>query len=136
MDAAVDFITKVGLTEDFFTDLTKIKRSEDVGLICNGLILQLTNQLTLRDAYKVCLHLAPSSLKPLLIVHEEFVQKLRENKSQTARINDFLEEYFNFQVEVRMVETPRKKKLRKEKKRIKEEYDNSLGGNKETQDRP
>ena len=64
MDAAVDFITKVGLTEDFFTDLTKIKRLEDVGLICNGLILQLTNQLTLRDAYKVCLHLAPSSLKP------------------------------------------------------------------------
>ena len=35
-----------------------------------------------------------------------------------------------------MVETPRKKKLCKEKKRIKEEYDNSLGGNKETQDRP
>ena len=135
MDAAADFITKVGLTEDCFADLTKIKRLGDVDLICNGPILQLTNKLTLRDAYKVCLHLASSSVKPL--THstfrkrvkslEEFVQKLRKNKSQTARIKDFLEEYFNFQVEVRLVETPRKKKLREEKKRKKEEYDKSLG---------
>ncbi len=129
-------LAKVGLVNSSLADFSQIVRLHNIDLLSNKVNFELQQRFNATEIVQIIYHLIPESRLPLSINEEntlrkrvgsveEYVRKLRKNKKSLA-LNDFFDKPFNLNCPLK-ADSPRKKKLREEKRLVEAEYKFSQG---------